>query len=360
MVNQPKTPSAATSGGATVITGGTGACVTGSSYWDIGFRGDSKVTSHAASGFAPAYSVFSAAAANAYGGNNNTVLPPAFASQYCNGSRTPPELGAAGYAVPPGVNEFNAFPNPVFTLNPAGVVDEGNNWVNVYWGPLALTNPATGAVLGNYAPTGTSSAIDHGATSVTVGTGQNTRTVTAPQTDFFGNLRPAGAAYDIGAVEVGALPATITATLSPATWTTFHTANCPGTGFGVFACLNDPFTIFTLTNTGNVTLTGITQATLSGANAADFAVFFSTCGPAGGGQVIANTTLAPGAFCNVIVQFKPLTAEAAGTKTATLSITDLAAHVEDAAAPNHPGDEGLIALAREHFHIVQREDLRVG
>ena len=358
---------------------------------------------------------------------------PSFTSQYCNGSKSPPELGAAGYAVPPGVNEFNAFPNPVFTLNPAGVVDEGNNWVNVSWGPLALTSPATNAVLGNYAPVGSaaqSSAVDHGSATPAAGTG--TTTVPAPKDDFFGNIRPAGNGYDIGAVEVGALPplpklavtpATLTfsaavgypsavqnltlsntgnvssnlgalvfsnatytratgtqagscgaslaggttctigvvftptaggpsngtvaiaadvavtgspvtlngtgaaanpaATLTPATWTTARARNCPGTG-----CAGDPSQIFTLRNTGNVPLTGVTNAVLSGtpANLANWALVpnLSTCGPAGNGQFSANTTLAPNVTCLIVVQFKPLTGQAAGSKAVTLSVKEAA------------------------------------
>jgi len=39
---------------------------------------------------------------------------------------------------------------------------------------------------------------------------------------------------------------------------------------------------------------------------------------------VATTTLAPGATCVVTVQFKPLTAQAAGAKPATISVTDLA------------------------------------
>jgi hypothetical protein len=185
----------------------TGACPAGSTYWEIGFRGDTQAGSHSAQGFAPSNSVLSS---SIYGGTANPAGLPNFTSQYCNGSRTPPEAGGTGWQVPPGTNETNAFPNPVFSLTPAAVVDEGNNWVNLRWGPLSLypidgtnspsyegTNP-----LANYVPQTGSSAINAGAASVTYGTGNNAITVSAPKTDFYGNTRPAGAGYDIGAVEV--------------------------------------------------------------------------------------------------------------------------------------------------------------
>jgi uncharacterized repeat protein (TIGR01451 family) len=185
----------------------TGACPAGSTFWEIGFRGDTQAGSHSAQGFAPSNSVLSS---SIYGGTGNPAGLPNFTSQYCNGSRTPPEAGGTGWQVPPGTNETNAFPNPVFSLTPAAVVDEGNNWVNLRWGPLSLypidgtnspsyegTNP-----LANYVPQTGSSAINAGAASVTFGTGNNAITVSAPKTDFYGNTRPAGAGYDIGAVEV--------------------------------------------------------------------------------------------------------------------------------------------------------------
>src|SRR5262249_41035167 len=92
----------------------------------------------------------------------------------------------------------------------AAVVDEGNNWINLRWGPLSLypidpTNTTSyqgASPLANYTPQTGSSAINTGAAGVTFGTGAGAVTVSAPKADFFGTTRPAGAGYDIGAVEV--------------------------------------------------------------------------------------------------------------------------------------------------------------
>jgi len=320
--SQPQADATTANGSGVILSGGTGACTT-ASYWDIGVRGDTGPTNHSGSGtatpLAPLYSVLT----NITGYNatalHNSQANPTVASQYCNGSRIPPELGSAGYNVPPGISDATV-PNPIFNLTPAATVDEGNNWINISWGPLALTQPVTGATLGNYALAAGSPAINY------IPTG-STGATAAPFTDFFGNVRPAGTGYDVGAVEFGAVPPVASATLTPATWTISQTRNCPGTtALQKLACSLDPAQGFTLRNTGNIPLTGITNGVLGGANANEYALVpvLSTCGPAGGGQVLANTTLAPNATCVITVQFKPLTTLTTGLKPATVSVTDAA------------------------------------
>ena len=112
--------------------------------------------------------------------------------------------------------------------------------------------------------------------------------------------------------------AVTTATFLPANWAPVSAPNCPGTGLGVIACGLDPAQAFTLTNTGNVNMTGVTAGALGGtfANNYRIAPLLTTCGNA------THTTLAPGATCVVEVQFQPQTSQAAGVKTATISVAD--------------------------------------
>jgi hypothetical protein len=106
--------------------------------------------------------------------------------------------------VPPGISDATV-PNPIFSLTPVATVDEGNNWINMRWGPLSLTNPSVtggsnnnyggGAPLGNYSLQSTSPAID----AIPVGGAGH-----FPTKDFFGRPRPDPAnptAIDVGAVE---------------------------------------------------------------------------------------------------------------------------------------------------------------
>ena len=300
----------------------TGQCPTANNYWDIGVRGDTSPTNHAGGTLVPMYSFVGTggyAPANHNSSSNPTVVSP-----YCNGSRIPPEFQSGGWQVPPGISDATV-PNPVFNLTPVATVDEGNNWINISWGPLAMTNPITNTVLGNYALNTGSTAINYIPSSASGTSGAYTL---APLCDYFGNLRKGNNAVDAGAVEFGAAPGAgcgngggggASATLAPPSWN----ATCTG-ALGNCGVLTGPLQVFTLTNTGTVPLTGITQGTLGGTDSNQWTIvrLLSTCGPAGGGQLLGQTTLAPGAACAVTVRFTPTTAGAKGP--ATVSVTDAA------------------------------------
>jgi len=124
-------------------------------------------------------------------------------------------------------------PNPRFSLVPSATVDEGNNWINVSWGPLSMTNPSVLGTdgnhggeppLGNYSLQTSSPAVSYigCATGSSLTTGCHVPAVSGispalilPTTDFYGNPRPDGSATsgrcpsgspcyhaDVGAVEL--------------------------------------------------------------------------------------------------------------------------------------------------------------
>jgi hypothetical protein len=178
----------------------TGQCVAGSSYWDIGVRGDTGPTDHSGGiTLNPTYSDLSQGTSG-YATTNFSVAP-GFTLQYCDGARQPPESQASGWNVPPGISDATV-PNPIFNLTPVATVDEGNNWINLRWGPLSLVAPvantgtgvAAGGLLSNYAPVTGSNNIP--ASTITP--------YATAATDFYGNPRPDGrtTAIDAGAIEV--------------------------------------------------------------------------------------------------------------------------------------------------------------
>ena len=75
-----------------------------------------------------------------YQGSGNTSANPNLGAgvQYCNASRIVPELPTV--LNPYGVKNFQV----------AATLDEGNNYVNMKYGPLYASNPVTGVAFGNY------------------------------------------------------------------------------------------------------------------------------------------------------------------------------------------------------------------
>jgi hypothetical protein len=248
----------------------TGQCPT-ASYWDIGVRGDTGPTNHASTvTLSPEASLITDITGYAGGGAGfraNTSSNPGVVSQYCNGSRWPPEFGSAGYQVPPGISDATV-PNPIFNLTPAATVDEGNNWINISWGPLSLVNPAGTTVLGNYAPASGGSPVVNYITPALSATTYSA----APPTDFFGNARKTNNAVDIGAIEFtgAAVGAPTLTSISPAT----HTRG--GAGFTV------TLTGTNLTGANAVTVTrpgggavGITVTNVTAVNATTVTATFT-------------------------------------------------------------------------------------
>jgi hypothetical protein len=288
----------------------TGAC-SAATYWDLGVRGDKTTAPNSGSTFAlsPRYSALTTTAGYNAGAAHNVAGNPNFVSQYCNGSRVPPECtvadgcaGPRGYGVPPGIADA-VTPNPLFSLSPSATVDEGNNWINVSWGPLSLTSPSVlgadgkwggGLPLGNYALTPGSSDIDRIPTSETLPAG-----VTRPTTDFFGNPRPDSETFvDVGAVEsqntgaavaphltsispnVGARGTSVSVTLTGSGLTGTSAINVSGTGVTVSAVgiVSDTTVVatFTISSTAALTARNVTVVTPNGTSNA---VTFTVTGP---------------------------------------------------------------------------------
>jgi hypothetical protein len=196
----------------------TGFCDPKAVYWDIGAYGDTKPSDHSSGmRLSPQYSIITDA--GDYPNAHNSSANPNVVSQYCNGARVPPEGGGNGFAVPPGIAD-TVLPNPLFGLLPSATPDEGNQWINMSYGPLSLKT---------------------GSPAVNAGTNAG-----APNHDFFGTQRPQSGSYDIGAVELprtglfagGNLPFAPGALLdllnqvlgSGATGTASPQANAPSTG----------------------------------------------------------------------------------------------------------------------------------
>jgi len=187
-LSQPQADALTTVGGSNVITGGTGAAWRGNL---LGYRSSGRrqfypwiecVPSNTGFKLSPQYSILTNAAAygplSGSGNTHNLASNPLVAQQYCNGARTPPEDGGSGYCGASGHLGRDAAETRSLTWLPSATVDEGNNWVNMAYGPLSLVNPAIlptdttnyNKPLGNYAITASSPAIGSATGGVAPGT----------------------------------------------------------------------------------------------------------------------------------------------------------------------------------------------
>jgi len=310
----------------------TGDCNT-ASYWDIGVRGDKSPTSHDST--LTLTPVFSFLSSGTYGGSNSTS-DPAVTRSYCNGSRVPPELPGAvgfGWQVPPGISDATV-PNPVFNLTPVATVDEGNNWINISWGPLALMGPtgqgtgtASDTFLGNYTPTSGSPTRDY--IPSTAGGNAGAYTL-APNLDFFGNPRKTNNAVDAGAVEFNGPAVPPNVTITPASFN-YGTIRVPFFGIG-------PTHDFVLSNAAGAGPFTVSTISLAGG------AYVQTA--AGGGAINCNvgTVVNGGASCTIRVRFGSMVG---GVYPGTITVTGMDAGGNAAAVTNSP-----VQLSGTIFQIV--------
>src|SRR5712692_1912015 len=289
----------------------TGACVAGISYWDIGVRGDTGPLNHSGGATLVASDSVLTAGGSAVTGAGNSTGNPNLVTTYCDGARTPPETpgpAAKGWQVPAGISDATV-PNPIFNLTPAATVDEGNNWVNISWGPLSMTNPtATGGLYANYgggAPLG-NYRIAAGSSAANRVTGANF--TDAPAYDFFNTPRKPGSTTDSGAVRLAGTLGNTEFTVSPSL-----------VDFGLVP-VHSPTTVdqdVQVINSGISPLTGA-SATINctgvttGCSLASFSIASNTCTGA--------TTLSTGQSCVINVVFNPISTSQA-QRNANLSVT---------------------------------------
>jgi hypothetical protein len=284
-----------------VIKGGTGACPDGATYWDLGVRLDKSPTDHhqvsliQASGgqtppmnpvLNPQWSILTQT--TGYASTNLAPTSPGITSQACNGAHVPPENGGVGYDAPPGISDATT-PNPLFQFGVAATVDEGNNWINLHYGPLSLFGPSNG-------PNATTPLSDMtlvtGSPAIDKVAGEGLED--APTLDFYGTARKTASnpTPDIGAVEFVPPNYPIVAV----TPTALAFGNVVVNSTSVSQAV-------TLANTGGAAFTNIGIAVTG-----PFARVPGGCG----------TTLAAGANCTITVTFSPT---AVGPATGSIAIT---------------------------------------
>ncbi len=342
----------------------TGACPAfpATNYWDIGLRTDDVASGAISRGnnslllnnslYTSAGSV--AASLSASSANNVIGGTTPVVAQFCNGARVPPENCAAeggqvnqascrGYNTPVGASETTGLAQ-VFAFNgiqPTATVDEGQNWLNLVYGPLTLSRPGVSSgtnaeLMVASAPIGTvQGAYSLPAGSSAVNSGTNTGLPATTANDFFGNHRAQTTANrtDIGAVEFGAAAAG-GAFVAPT-----------NLGFGNISVgsTSDAQTLTLTAGSANLAVTSISASAGAG-----FARSGGTCGT-------AAFTLNAGATCTITVTFAPT---AVGAVTGSVTIT------ADAAVAGSPvplsGSGSKVDLTVSPGPLLQFGDVFVG
>ncbi|WP_109488884.1 choice-of-anchor D domain-containing protein [Occallatibacter savannae] len=284
----------------------TGACNSTSSnlpsYWDIGVRGDLAPANHLSGvTLSPYYSVLTNTGTLAENGGGASDLDNPAATvvaDYCNGSRSPVEASAGGayvgWEVPPGTNESNALPAPPFTLMAAATVDEGNNWINLRWGPLSLSVPTTP---GGATPFSFDPSLTPGSPAIGYIPPASAAWTAAPQLDYYGKPRKP---TNLTTVDVGAIK------FVPPNYPILAVSPTSLSFTSVVGTTSAPQTL-TLTNSGGGAAAAINSITVT----APFqrAAAGGTCG----------TTLAAGTSCTINVQFVAPSTPTTVTGSVTIS-----------------------------------------
>ncbi len=292
-------------------------------YWEIGVRGDTSPTPNSGSGYAlqPRFSILTNA--GDYPGQSNLGGDPTVIRQYCNGSRLPPEGGGLfhGFNAPPGHSESTGL-YPVFALNQvtvASTVDEGNNWINLGYGPLSLSNASSYTVpntplapLGDYSLFPGSPATNNAVNPIATG-------VSAPGHDFFNAARPQGGGFEIGAMELtGTAAADLSITKTDGV--TSVVRGTPNVTYTIVVTNGGPNAVANATLSD--TLPGATRFTVTATGWTCSASAGSSCAATGTGNVTRTGTaslLSGGTATFTLTGNIPVAATGPSTNTVTIT-----------------------------------------